>query len=212
MSSTETSAASTAETTAGAATAGAAAPEEATDIATASSPFAPITESERAERIARVGEWAGSLAEQPERGALTFHVAGQSAGSVGSVYRASGHRIVVDEPAALAGDGLAPNPVEYALTALLSCQVVTYRVWAANLGITVDTIEASADGDLDARGFLGVDDSVRPGFTGIRLTVRVSGPESEERYLELRRAVEAHCPVQDLFANPTPITTRLEVD
>lgn len=182
------------------------------ETAAATAPFAPITEAERAERIARVGEWAGSLREHPERGALTFSVESASAGSVGSVHRASGHRIVVDEPAALAGDGLAPNPVEYALTALLSCQVVTYRVWAANLGIAVDTIEASADGDLDARGFLGIDDAVRPGFTGIRVRVRVSGPETEERYRELQEAVEAHCPVQDLFANPTPVATELVVD
>lgn len=184
----------------------------ATETAVGTSPFGPITENERAARIAQVGQWASSLVEHPERGELTFQVAGASAGAVGSVFAASGHRIVVDEPAALAGDGLAANPVEYALTALLSCQVVTYRVWAANLGITVDTIEASAEGDLDARGFLGIDDSVRPGFTGVRVSVRVSGPETAERYRELQEAVEAHCPVQDLFANPTPITTELLID
>lgn len=177
-----------------------------------SAPFAPISEEQRAERITRVGAWAATLNEHPERANLTFGVAGHSAGSVGSVWNASGHRLVVDEPAALAGDGLAANPVEYALTALLSCQVVTYRVWAANLGITVDTIEASADGDLDVRGFLGLDDSVRPGFSGIRVQVRVSGPETAERYRELQAAVEAHCPVQDLFANPTPVVAELVVD
>lgn len=173
--------------------------------------FGPITQSERAERISQVSAWAQSLSERPERGALTVSVEGAAAGSVGSVFHASGHRIVVDEPATLAGDGLAASPVEYVLTALLSCQVVTYRVWAANLGIVVDSIEASAEGDLDARGFLGIDDSVRPGFQGIRVSVRVSGPETEARYRELQSAVDTHCPVQDLFANQTPVTTELVV-
>lgn len=173
--------------------------------------FDPITESERAERIAQVSKWAQTLADKPKRSSLTVSVDGVGAGSVGSVFQAGGHRIVVDEPAALAGDGLAATPVEYALTALLSCQIVTYRVWAANLGIVVDTIEASAEGDLDVRGFLGIDDSVRPGFQGIRVNVRVSGPETEERYRELQSTVDAHCPVQDLFANQTPVTTELVV-
>lgn len=181
-------------------------------VKTGTEPFGPITESERNARLTQVGAWAESLRETPAPGALKFAVAGEAAGSVGSVYRAGRHRLVVDEPAALAGDDLAANPVEYALTALLSCQVVTYRVWAAKLGITVDTIEVRSEGDLDARGFLGIDDSVRPGFSGVRVEVKVSGPETEERYRELQAAVEAHCPVQDLFANATPVVTSLVVD
>lgn len=183
-----------------------------TEIAAATAPFAPITEAERGARIASVGQWAETLRAQPERGALKFSVAGEAAGSVGSVFHAGEHRLVVDEPAALAGDGLAANPVEYALTALLSCQVVTYRVWAANLGIAVDTIEAAAVGDIDVRGFLGIDDSVRPGFSGVRVEVTVSGPETEARYRELEAAVQTHCPVLDLFANATPVETSLTID
>ncbi len=57
------------------------------------------------------------------------------------------------------------------------------------------------------RGFFGLDDAVRPGFGAVRLRVRLLGPEPAERYAELHRAVEEHCPVLDLFANPTPVTT-----
>ncbi|MBW3535120.1 MAG: OsmC family protein, partial [Gemmatimonadetes bacterium] len=42
-------------------------------------------------------------------------------------------------------------------------------------------------------------------FGAVRLVVTLTGPESEERYQQLREAVDAHCPVLDLFANPTPI-------
>ena len=42
---------------------------------------------------------------------------------------------------------------------------------------------------MDIRGFLGFDDTVRPGFTAIRVEVTVAGPESTDRYAELAAAV-----------------------
>jgi putative redox protein len=36
--------------------------------------------------------------------------------------------------------------------------------------------------------------------------VTVTGPESEERYSDLAAAVDAHCPVLDLFTNQVPVT------
>jgi uncharacterized OsmC-like protein len=118
--------------------------------------------------------------------------------------------VEVDEPPALGGENKAANPVEYYLASLLSCQVVTYRVWAEKLGIVVDDIKAKAEGDLDVRGFFGFDDNVRPGFGEVRVVVTVTGPESRERYEELQKAVDDHCPVLDLTRNPTPIRTVLE--
>ena len=61
------------------------------------------------------------------------------------------------------GDGHA-NPVEYALAALASCQAITYRFWAAKLGIELDGLEVAAEGDLDLHGFFGLDAGVRPGL------------------------------------------------
>ena len=52
-----------------------------------------------------------------------------------------------------------------------------------------------------------IDESVRAGFTDVRLVVELEGPESQERYEALRAAVDEHCPVLDLFANATPVTT-----
>lgn len=91
---------------------------------------------------------------------------------------------------------------------LIACQVVTYRFWAQRLDITVDDI-AVAEGDLDVRRFFGIDDTVRPGFQAVRGTVRITGPETAERYAEVQRAVDAHCPVLDLSTAPTPVETTL---
>ena len=75
----------------------------------------------------------------------------------------------------------------------------------------LDGLEVAAEGDLDLQGFFGLDSSVRAGFTGIRLDVTPIGPESPERYRELADAVDAHCPVLDLFTNATPVERRLAV-
>ncbi|OZC76487.1 osmotically inducible protein OsmC [Rhodococcus sp. 06-462-5] len=138
------------------------------------------------------------------RASVTAHDAVASTVTLGK------YTVEVDEPPALGGENKAANPVEYYLASLLSCQVVTYRVWAEKLGIVVDDIKAKAEGDLDVRGFFGFDDDVRPGFGEVRVVVTVTGPESRERYEELQQAVDDHCPVLDLTRNPTPIHTVLE--
>jgi uncharacterized OsmC-like protein len=151
----------------------------------------------------------GAVAGDPAAARVLFTAEGRSTGSVATRLRTRQHRFTVDEPASLGGDDAGANPVEHALAALISCQVVTYRFWAARLGIAVDEIRVEAAGDLDVRGFFGLDDAVRPGFTQIRLDVHLSGPESAERYVELRRTVDAHCPVLDLFTNASPVEIRL---
>ena len=53
--------------------------------------------------------------------------------------RTARHAFTVDEPPALGGGGSAPNPVEYALASLGSCQAITYRFWAEHLGISTSS-------------------------------------------------------------------------
>jgi len=162
---------------------------------------------ERAERLSAAGSaWGERIAADTASAQLTYRVRGVGEGSVASRITAGRHEFVVDEPAALAGDDVAASPVEYALGALISCQIVVYRLYAQALGIRVDDISIAAEGDLDARKLFGIEESVRPGFGAVRLDIRISGPETEERYQELRAAVDEHCPVLDLFANATPVS------
>lgn len=115
------------------------------------------------------------------------------------------HTMVVDEPKGMGGTNEGPNPVELVLAALAACQAITYRVWAAKLGIALDSVIIDAEGDLDLRGYLGVDDDVRPGYEALRLHVRLEGPESRERYAELSDAVDRHCPVLDVATGTVPV-------
>jgi uncharacterized OsmC-like protein len=165
------------------------------------------TAEERAQRLTSAGAaWSERIADDTTSAHLTYRVRGTGEGSVASRITAGRHEFVIDEPAALAGDDVAASPVEFALGALISCQIVVHRLYAQALGIRVDDIAITAEGDLDAQKLFGIDESVRAGFGAVRLDIRISGPESEERYQELRAAVDAHCPVLDLFANPTPVS------
>ncbi len=171
----------------------------------ASVPF--VSASERINRLTSAGSvWGERIAADTSAAQLTYRVKATAEGSVASRITAGKHTFVVDEPTALAGDDVAASPVEVALGALISCQVVVYRLYAQALGIQVDDISITAEADLDARRLFGISDSVRAGFSDVRLSITIAGPESEERYQELREAVDAHCPVLDLFENLTPVS------
>jgi uncharacterized OsmC-like protein len=144
-------------------------------------------------------------------GRLTLPVSGTLLGGVACEATIRQHALGIDEPAGLGGTDTGPNPVELVLAALGTCQAITYRIWAALLDIRLDGVRFETEGDIDIAGLLGLREGVRPGFGAIRHRVILTGPETEERYLELMRTVDAHCPVLDIVENPVPIEHVLEV-
>lgn len=113
--------------------------------------------------------------------------------------------IEVDEPSALGGTDKAPNPVEYALAALASCQEITYRLHADALGIPVNDVSVTLEGEIDLRGFFAAEEGVRPGFLRIEGKVSFDSPASPEQLRQLKQVVDIHCPVLDLLRNTTPV-------
>ena len=120
-----------------------------------------------------------------------------------------GHTVACDEPRSVGGSDTAQSPVELLLTSFATCQAITYRIWAAELGIALDRVEVEVVGDIDLRGFLGVDDVETAGYDGVAVRVALRGPESAERYQELAEAVDRHCPVLDALARPIPVEREL---
>ena len=153
----------------------------------------------------------GAVTADRANARVVFRASATAHDAVASTVSLGQYRVEVDEPPPLGGEAKAPNPVEYYLASLLSCQIVTWRFWAEKLGIAVDEITAHAEGDLDVRGFFGFDETVRSGFQQVRLVIKVTGPETPDRYRELQDAVDAHCPVLDLTRNATPVTTGVEI-
>jgi uncharacterized OsmC-like protein len=169
-----------------------------------------VTAAERAQRLTEAGTtWNERIARDAKNAELTYKVVGRGIGSVATEIQSGKHRFLVDEPGALAGDDAAASPVEYALGALVSCQVVVFRLYAQALGLTIDEIEITAEGDLDVRKLFGIDESGRAGFHDVRLKVDITGPDTVEQYENLRQVVDAHCPVLDVFSRPVPTSSPL---
>jgi len=120
--------------------------------------------------------------------------------------------IVVDEPLAFGGSDQGPNPAELLLVALGACQELTIALLAEQRGVTLDAIDVEVRGELDLRGFLGLDPTVRPGFQRIEVEVRLRSPEPEHRLRELLAEAERLCPVSDMLRHPVPIETSLEIE
>ena len=147
----------------------------------------------------------------PERASSTLTVSAALGHGLRTDVVMRKHEMTVDEPRSLGGTDEGPNPVQLVLAALASCQAITYRVWASKLGVALDAVHVEADGDIDLRGFYGVDDAVRAGFSAVRLRVRLDGPEPVDRYRELAEAVDAHCPVLDFTGNSIPFERSLSL-
>jgi len=127
-----------------------------------------------------------------------FHGAGQEHGPREFVYEN-------DEPPVLLGADQAPNPVEYVLHALAGCLTTTLVYHAAARGISVRRVESRLEGDLDLHGFLGIDEEVRNGYQGVRVTMRVDCDGSEEQVAELVAMAQKRSPVFDIVTNPVPV-------
>lgn len=123
---------------------------------------------------------------------------GTSTGSLSTAVRARHFDFVVSEPPSFGGTDEGPNPIEYLLGSLNGCVTVVIETIAAELGLTVDSVETSATGTLDVRGFAGTAD-VSPHFQQLTLTLTLTTAASEAELAELKTQVLRRCPVYNLI-------------
>jgi uncharacterized OsmC-like protein len=109
-----------------------------------------------------------------------------------------------DEPPLLLGENKGPNAGEYLLQALAACLTGTIVYHAAARGIALEGLQCTVEGDVDVQGFLGLDESVRPGFQQIRVAFKAAGDFDDEQLAELGRLVN-YSPVRDTVSNPVSV-------
>lgn len=131
-------------------------------------------------------------------------------GAGSEMTRASAHTLAGDEPPVLLGADTAPNAVEAVLHALAACLSVGYVYNAAARGITISALRFDAEGELDLHAFLGLSDTVRPGFQKITFVATVKADAPRERLEELCDYVQRTSPVLDIVRNPVPVTIELK--
>lgn len=120
------------------------------------------------------------------------------------------HNLEIDEPKELGGTDKGPNPVELILAALGGCQEIVLRFYGQKLGIDVQSVETTVDGDLDLGGFLGVP-NIRPGFQKITATTKVKAKGDPKKISELLKIAEERCPVLDILKNGVPTHISIEL-
>ncbi|MHB1527315.1 MAG: OsmC family protein [Candidatus Dormibacteria bacterium] len=114
--------------------------------------------------------------------------------------------IVSDEPPVLLGTNHGPNAVELVLAALASCLTVSIVYCAAASDITVQELTLTLEGDLDLHGFLGLSETMRPGYEGIQVRYHLVSDASVEQLADLMTHAKAISPVLDIVRNPVPVT------
>jgi uncharacterized OsmC-like protein len=163
------------------------------------------------------------VSKDPSKGKVKFHVTTSWKGTTRSEthvesYELGGQKIkrdfslTIDEPEELLGENTAPNPQEVLMAAFNACVMNTYVIAAAMKGIKLDKVEMETGGELDLRGFLGLDEKVKPGYDEISYTVRLKGNGTQEQFEEVHKAVLETSPNYWNIANKIKIRSDLIVE
>ena len=170
--------------------------------------------------LAALDETVAAVSEDPRRGQVAFRVRTDWKGQTKSEttvdsYTLAGQivprsfTIVADEPHELLGTNAAPNPQELLMSAVNACMMVGYVAQASIRGITLDACRIETEGELDLRGFLGIDESVPAGYRRISYTVSLEGDGTREQFEEIHQAVMATSPNYFNMAQPIQMVGRL---
>jgi uncharacterized OsmC-like protein len=125
----------------------------------------------------------------------------------GASFRAGAHP-------AVGGDGAAPCSGDLLLAALAACQETTVRMVAANMGIELEELEVTVEGDWDPRGTLAMGKEFPVGLTAIREHTRVviRGDERGERADRLLRSAERYCVVLSTLRQGVPVDSTFALE
>jgi uncharacterized OsmC-like protein len=120
--------------------------------------------------------------------------------------------IDIDEPSELGGSNHFANPQEHLIAALNACMMVGYVAQCAVRGITLESLAIETDGEIDLRGFLGIDAAVPPGYEKLLTTVRIKGSGTQQQFAEVHEAVMATSPNFYNMSQPVALKPNLVVE
>ncbi|MGD0304705.1 MAG: OsmC family protein [Candidatus Acidiferrales bacterium] len=118
-----------------------------------------------------------------------------------AIYNAQAH-------AGVGGAGTGACSGDMLLGAMSACAQITCQMVATSMGIPVDRIEVTAEGDLDLRGTLGISKDVPVGFERLRLRFDITAPNATPEQLSaLREKTEQYCVVLQTLNQPPKVQT-----
>lgn len=162
-----------------------------------------------------LNETVDSIKADANKAKSNFHVSnkwqsgGQNQTTITSFYsggRENFHKrtftLQSDEPEMLAGNDIAPNPVEHLLNSLAGCLTSSLVYHAATKGINIHEVESEIEGQIDLRGFMGLSKDVRKGYQKIKARFKV---KSDAQDIEQLRECAEFSPVFDVVSNGTKV-------
>lgn len=120
------------------------------------------------------------------------------------------HTFVIDEPADLVGQDVAPNAVEYVLGALGACLTVGFVLNATKRGIPIRNLEIALEGDIDnILTFLGLSQEGHPGYKEIATKAYVDAEADEAVLTKIWQETVATSPVGNTLARAVTLRPEL---
>ena len=120
--------------------------------------------------------------------------------------RKAPHTIDADHPEQFAAPDLGATPVEILLSALASCLTGGVATVAENRGVTLHSVVATVEGDMDLQGILGIDAGVRNGFSSIRVAFEIDADANDQEIAGIVAQSQKRSALFDIITNPTAVT------
>ena len=108
-------------------------------------------------------------------------------------------------------DGIACSG-DLLLASLAACQEITLRMVAAAMGIPLQQVEVTVEGDMDFRGTMGLDPETPVGFERIPTDIRVVADAPPDRLERLAQRAERYCVVASTLRQPPSLATTIRTE
>jgi len=116
-----------------------------------------------------------------------------------AIYEAQAH-------SGVGGAGTAACSGDLLLGALAACAQITCQMVAAAMGVPVEKVDVTVEGDLDLSGTLGISKEVPVGFGNIRVRFDIRAPQATAEQLRaLQEKSEQYCVVMQTLLRPPKI-------
>jgi uncharacterized OsmC-like protein len=113
-----------------------------------------------------------------------------------AIYHAEAH-------SGVGGSGAAACSGDLLLGALAACAQITCQMVATSMGLSLDSVAATVEGELDLRGTLGLSKDVPVGFESIRLRFDLRAPGATvDQLRSLQEKTERYCVVAQTLLHP----------
>ena len=111
------------------------------------------------------------------------------------------------------GYGDLPNPGHILCAALAGCMDSTVRMIADHLGVRIEHLEVEVVGEVDVRGCMAMDSSVRSGFQQLQCDIRLKPAQGvDERLVRiLLHQTEKLCVTLDTLRSGVPVDVEAHV-